>query len=211
MATAKKTTAKKVAEKPSVWSVLSKIDCSEHVQKKGRFNYLSWTWAWAILMENYPEATFVNHYNENGYPVFLDPSGYAMVRVTVTINGVQRTEDFAVTNNNNKSIELPSSSDVNTALKRCMVKCLAYFGLGHYIYAGEDLPQDAQVTEEPSVAFVQKPAAATSEQVESILAAIRADDNPSTALKKTLAWAGVKHIKDISAIKAAKLLDAQDK
>ena len=23
---------------------------------------------------------------------------------------------------------------------RCLVKCLAMFGLGHYIYAGEDLP-----------------------------------------------------------------------
>jgi hypothetical protein len=124
-----------------VWQTLSAINCNEHTNKKGRFTYLSWTWAWSILMEHYPNASFVNHYNEAGYPCFLDHEGNAIVRVSVTVEGVTRTEDFAVTDNYNKSIKDPSSSDVNTALKRCMVKCLAYFGLGHYIYTGEDLPQ----------------------------------------------------------------------
>jgi len=129
----------------SVWQTLSAINCNEHTSKKGQFTYLSWTWAWSILMEHYPEASFVNHYTDTGYPCFLDVDGNAMVRVSVTIEGVTRTEDFAITDNRNNSIKDPSSSDVNTALKRCMVKCLAYFGLGHYIYAGEDLPQADEV------------------------------------------------------------------
>lgn len=32
--------------------------------------------------------------------------------------------------------------DVNKAVMRCLVKNLAMFGLGLYIYAGEDLPED---------------------------------------------------------------------
>ena len=34
--------------------------------------------------------------------------------------------------------------DVNTAMMRCLTKCISLFGIGLYIYAGEDLP-----TEEP--------------------------------------------------------------
>ena len=33
--------------------------------------------------------------------------------------------------------------DVNKAIMRCLVKNLAMFGLGLYVYAGEDLPEDA--------------------------------------------------------------------
>ena len=32
---------------------------------------------------------------------------------------------------------------------RCLVKNLAMFGLGHYIYAGEDIPQGEKQTVEP--------------------------------------------------------------
>jgi len=47
-------TAKKKDDDKSIslWGRLSKIDCSEHVEKKGNFNYLSWAWAWATLKEH---------------------------------------------------------------------------------------------------------------------------------------------------------------
>ena len=32
---------------------------------------------------------------------------------------------------------------MNKAIMRCLVKNLAMFGLGLYVYAGEDLPEDA--------------------------------------------------------------------
>ena len=95
-------------------------------------------------MEHFPEATFKNHLDENGYPAFFDANGFAMVRVTVCINDKCHTEDFMVLDFRNKAIQNPYSFQVNTALKRGMVKCLAYFGLGHYIYAGEDLPPQAE-------------------------------------------------------------------
>lgn len=44
----------------------------------------------------------------------------------------------------NKFVEQASMFDVNTAIMRCLVKNIAMFGLGLYIYAGEDLPQEAK-------------------------------------------------------------------
>ena len=41
-----------------------------------------------------------------------------------------------------KSVEPATMFDVNTAIMRCLTKNLALFGLGHYIYAGEDIPQE---------------------------------------------------------------------
>lgn len=41
-----------------------------------------------------------------------------------------------------KSVEAISTFDINKAVMRCLVKNLAMFGLGLYIYAGEDLPED---------------------------------------------------------------------
>ena len=138
MTTKKKTTTK--AEPKSLWQTLSQVDCSAHIQKKGGFNYLSWAWAWGVLMEHSPEATFENHLNQDGYPCFFDSNGNAMVRVTLCIAEKCHTEDFPVLNYKNQAIKDPDSFAVNTALKRCLVKAMAYFGLGHYIYAGEDLP-----------------------------------------------------------------------
>jgi hypothetical protein len=138
MSTKKKTATKKKPE--PLWETLSQIDCSEHIEKKGGFNYLSWAWAWGILMEHCPEACFENHLNEDRYPCFFDSNGNAMVRVTLTVGEQSHTEDYPVLNYKNQAIKEPDAFAVNTALKRCLVKSMAYFGLGHYIYAGEDLP-----------------------------------------------------------------------
>ena len=51
--------------------------------------------------------------------------------------------------NSNKSVKNPDSFQVNTALQRCLAKCCAMHGLGHYIYAGEDLPQGVEEPESP--------------------------------------------------------------
>ena len=41
-----------------VWNTLSKINCNEHKQEKNGLSYLSWSWAWKVLMDNYPEARY---------------------------------------------------------------------------------------------------------------------------------------------------------
>ena len=70
----------------------------------------------------------------------IDVSGYAYVQASVTVEGITLSETFPVLDNNNKPIANPKSFDVNTALQRCLVKAIAYHGLGLYIYAGEDIP-----------------------------------------------------------------------
>ena len=41
----------------------------------------------------------------------------------------------------NKAIPNPDMRKISDTRMRCLTKCISMFGLGHYIYAGEDLPQ----------------------------------------------------------------------
>ena len=127
-------------EKKSVWETLSAIDVNDKTEDKNGMTYLSWAWAWGKLKENYPEATFKKH-THDGMAYIKDEKGNAFVEVTVTVEGISATELFPVLNYNNKPIQNPNAFEVNTALQRGLAKAIAYHGLGHYIYAGEDLPQ----------------------------------------------------------------------
>ena len=127
-------------EKLSVWETLSRIDCSKYVEKKGRFNYLSWAWAWSILKENYPTASFEYKKTDDGKTAFVDDTenGFAFVRVAVTVEDQTIEEDLAIMDNYNNDIKNPKPTDINASLKRCLVKALAFHGLGINVYAGED-------------------------------------------------------------------------
>ena len=133
----------------NVWDKLNKIDLSSQTKKKMNLTYLSWTWAWGVMMENYPEATYNFYQAEDGTPFCRYPNGTAEVRCRIQIGELQREMSLAVMDNKNNSVAEPSSTDVNNAKMRCLVKCLAMYGLGHYIYAGEDLPQDAKAEIKP--------------------------------------------------------------
>lgn len=118
-----------------IWQTLSKIDVSGKTEKKGNLTYLSWAWAWGTLMDHYPES----QYFFDDDTVFSD--GSVMVHVAVHIKEHVKTMWLPVLNYKNQAIQNPSAMDINTARMRCLTKCLAMFGLGHYIYAGEDLPE----------------------------------------------------------------------
>jgi hypothetical protein len=138
------------AHEPSPWKVLSRIDVSEQIEKKNGLSYLSWAWAWGVLREHYPNCYFIKHSNKDGIPYFIDQFGFAFVKVTVGLDasrpagweGQEVTETFPVLDHRNKPIQGPDAFSVNNALQRCLTKCIGYLGLGHYIYAGEDLPFD---------------------------------------------------------------------
>lgn len=127
-----------------VFKTLAAVDCSAHTEKKGNFTYLSWTWAWSLVKSHYPTATFekvVFHDNQNNpLPFMRDTKGNTYVQTTVTIEGESHSEIYPVLDFKNKAMPFPDSFAVNTALQRCLVKTIAYFGLGLNIYAGEDLP-----------------------------------------------------------------------
>ena len=120
-----------------VWANLSAIDCTKHIDKKGQFSYLAWTWAWAMVKEQYPAADY--HLE----PDTTYPDGTMEVRVTVSIEGMSHTMWLPVLDFKNKAINNPNAFDINSARMRCLVKCLAMFGLGHFIYAGESLLKSA--------------------------------------------------------------------
>ena len=132
----------------SIFEVLNNIDVSKYVKSKGRFSYLPWADAWNIVKTNFPDARYENKLfnvkidnNELTIPYSIDHNGYAYVQTTVYINDEVQTEDFPVLNHVNKAIQNPNSFEVNTALKRALAKACANFGLGLYIYRGEDLPE----------------------------------------------------------------------
>ena len=133
----------------SVWETLSKIDVSKHTEEKNGLTYLSWAWAWGIVKQHYPLARFQKNLFDSTntkIPYMIDPSGFAFVSVTVFIEDEEQTELLPVLDFANKPVANPNSFQVNTALQRCLAKCCAMHGLGHYIYAGEDLPQGVEKT-----------------------------------------------------------------
>lgn len=137
----------------SVWKTLSAIDCSEKAEKKNGLTYLSWAWAWGILMEHYPEATY-QFLNEE-----WDSEGRATVWCKVAIGELERLMWLPVMDYKNKAIVKPDTRAVSDTRMRCLTKCLAMYGLGHYIYAGEDLPSQTETTDEatPEPKKVAKP------------------------------------------------------
>ena len=114
------------------------INVNEHTEKKGKFTYLSWTWAVDTLLQNDPSATWTF-----GDPMYFNES--VMVFCTVTAMGKSMTCQMPVLNHQNKAIPNPNAMDVNTAMMRCLVKTISLFGIGLYIYAGEDLPDEEPV------------------------------------------------------------------
>ena len=136
----------------SVWKTLSAIDCSDKAEDKNGLTYLSWAWAWGILMEHYPEATY-QFLNEE-----WDNQGHATVWVSVKIGELDRTMWLPVMDYRNKAIRNPDARAVSDTRMRCLTKCLAMYGLAHYIYAGEDLPTQTEPAVEEKPAPKKSPA-----------------------------------------------------
>jgi len=123
-------------------SELLKINVNDHIEKKNGLSYLSWAWAWAEVLKIDPLATW-EVAGLNNQPVMFLPDGSALVNVQVTIKGHTKGCLLPVMNHRNQAIKNPDAFAINTALMRCLAKAIAMHGLGLYIYAGEDLPEDA--------------------------------------------------------------------
>ena len=120
---------------------------SEFVEKKGKFNYLSWAFAVKELKKAYPEATYIQVYNEQNKPYFQDESG-CYVKINLFLTKQDRKDDFyqpfthPILNNQNKTILKPNSFEVNTSFMRGLTKLIGMCtGIGLSLYSGEDLPE----------------------------------------------------------------------
>ena len=132
-----------MAEK-NYFEILNSVDCSNKVEKKNGLTYLSWAYAWAELKKRFPDATYTVYENDKGWNYFTDDMT-CWVKTGVTVNGIEHIEYLPVMDFKNKSIPLGSvtSFDVNKTIQRSLTKAVARHGLGLYIYAGEDLPDES--------------------------------------------------------------------
>ena len=147
-------------KKNSIFETLFSINVGNHIEKKNGLSYLSWPYAWAEVKKRFPDATYsVKLFGENNLPYVYDENTGYMVFTNVTINNLTHDMWLPVMDNFNKSmksvkytyssnyrknacVEAASMFDINKAIMRCLVKNLAMFGLGLYIYSGEDLPEN---------------------------------------------------------------------
>lgn len=145
---------------------LVQLDVNEFTEVKKDLTYLSWAHAWREFLKIVPDATYkVKMFamaDGTLRPYCGDGKIGYMVFTEITANGLTRECYLPVMDNNNKtmkdepytyvvksgekSVEAVSMFDVNKAIMRCLAKNIAMFGMGLYIYTGEDLPS---VIEEP--------------------------------------------------------------
>ena len=153
---------KKQSLQRRAWDLLSAINVNDKTETKGTgkyaLTYLSWAWAWGVLMEHFPESFYEIHQDR------ILPDESVMVSVTLTIkDGDEQFSRFMwlpVMDHLNRAIKNPTATDINKAIMRCLAKTIAMCGLGHYIYAGEDLP----VSEETPKTKSQEPSQKSTQQ-----------------------------------------------
>lgn len=150
----------------SVFEKLNSINVNEYTEKKKsgkdrngkdiELTYLSWTWAVKKMTEVCPDWDY-EIVRTNGLPYSFDPQTGYMVTTRVTVDGKTKEMWLPVMDGANRamkaepytiktrfgeiSVQAATMFDINKAIMRCLVKNLAMFGLGLYIYAGEDLPE----------------------------------------------------------------------
>ncbi len=153
-------------KKVSTWDKLSTVNVNKNTEKKGKLTYLSWAWAWGITKKLCPDANYrvINFASgDRLQPYHFDANFGIMVQTEVTIDGetipmhlfvmdgankAQKAKTYTYEDKNWKDESKPIQKiclaatmfDINTAIMRCLAKNIAMHGLGHYIYAGHDLP-----------------------------------------------------------------------
>ena len=165
-----------------MFNALKNLDLSNKCEKRDQLTYLSWANAWSEFKSAYPSATYRILKNENGLPYFSDPDLGIMVFTEVIVDDVIHQMWLPVMDSKNKAMKLEpytysvwnnfkkafeektvqgaSMFDINKTLMRCLVKNLAMFGLGLYIFQGDDLPEkstDDTPQQQPMQRPVQQP------------------------------------------------------
>ena len=130
---------------------LLSLNVNEKVEKKNGMNYLSWSFAWSEFCKVYPNASYKVLKDTNMNCAFGNSEQGYMVYTEVTANGITHEMWLPVMDFKNKSMLAPTTFDINKAVMRCLVKNLAVFGLGLYIYSGSDLPEEAPKTKEEKI------------------------------------------------------------
>ena len=116
------------------------INVNDKTEKKGNLTYLSWAFAWAEFKKVYPDATYKINEFDGTFCSGNEKMGY-MVQTQVTAGDKTYEMWLPVMDSRNNAVLQPKMTEVNKTIMRCLTKNLAMFGLGLYIYAGEDIPE----------------------------------------------------------------------
>ena len=157
-----------------IFEELYHLNVNDYTEDKNGLTYLTWSYAWAEVKKRYPNATYEIEKFENNLPYVYDENVGYMVFTKVTIEDVTHEMWLPVMDGANKAmkkepykykvkvykfgkwtgeyaekvVESADMFDINKTIMRCLVKNLAMFGLGLYIYAGEDLPEQIKQEED---------------------------------------------------------------
>ena len=142
----------KATKKTNYFTELDHVDVTQHIEKKGKFSYLSWAYAVRELKKRHPSATWEVH-EWDGVPFINTECGF-FVKVSVIVNAVEMTQVHPVLGHDNKPINTPNAFQINTSIQRCLAKAIALHGLGIHLYAGEDLPPSPPLSDEQAEQLV---------------------------------------------------------
>ncbi len=129
-------------------------DMRRHITLKQTKKYLPWTSQWKIFKKMNPDATW-EYKKTDGLPYAVSPLGL-VVETTVTANGetlmmcltvmddrfrAMKEDPYTYsTKQGEKQVEAATMKDVTDSIMRCLAKNIAMFGLGLFVYEGEDMP-----------------------------------------------------------------------
>lgn len=132
---------------------LNSVNVSDHIEKKNGLSYLSWSYAWTELKKRFPLSRATVYETDDHALVWKDPVG-AHVKTGVTIvweeeDGLhehEAIEYLPIMNMRNQAVAVDAidAMMVNKTIQRSLTKCIARLGMGMYIYAGEDLPEESE-------------------------------------------------------------------
>ena len=130
---------------------LNAINVNKMTEKKGNLTYLSWAYAWQETMKVCPDMTRTVYESATGNNYHTDGKT-AWVKVGITIGGQEHIDYLPIMDARNAAlpIEKVTSFDVNKAIQRSTTKAIGLHGLGLYIYAGEDMPDEEKAAKVPS-------------------------------------------------------------
>ncbi len=143
----------------SIFETLSKINVNQFTVKKNNLTYLPWAYAWGTLKGLYPASFYAVAENKDGWNYFTDGHTCWVKCCVTAVDGDDHqtaVEYLPVMDYRNNAIPVDqvTSTAVNKAIQRCLTKAIARLGLGLYIYAGEDLPEDLDTSTEKQPAVV---------------------------------------------------------
>ena len=177
-----------MGETKSTFKTLAAVNVKDRVEKKGRFDYLSWAYAWAMIKDQYPDANRKVYESESNELNYFSDGRTGYVKVGVTINDVEHIDYLPIMGHNNQSLTLDkiTSFAVNKTIQRSTVKAIAMQGLGLSLWAGEDLVDISEAA--PAVKQEAKPTLKkTSEKWNDVVNYVKANKtNPFASTIKTL-------------------------